>query len=104
MRCRAEPGARYRGEAGAMGRKCKKFRRWLAIKYLFSLSLLFLLSSLSETYGQIQGCAVSLPKDIGWPRPAIELYQISGGFKSDSTNIPGTVDVAAQRAHMWNLL
>jgi hypothetical protein len=94
---------RYRAEAGAMGEKFEKCRIWLARKYLFPFSLLFLLASLSGTHGEITGCAVSLPNDIGWPRPAKELYQISGGFKSDVINIPGKIDVAAQRAHMWNL-
>jgi hypothetical protein len=73
------------------------------MKYQSCFSLFFLLASLSGTYGQTTGCAVSLPKDIGWPRPATELYQISGGLKSDTANIPGKIDVAAQRAHMWNL-
>lgn len=84
-----------------MGQAFEKCRIGMAQKYLFSLFVL--LAPLSGAYAQIQGCAVSLPADIGWPRPAKELYEISGGFKSDNINIPGKIDVAAQRAHMWNL-
>jgi hypothetical protein len=54
-------------------------------------------------HAQFRGCALSIPADIGWPRPSTELFGISGGLISDRLNIPGKIDVPAQRAHMWNL-
>src|ERR1043165_767957 len=48
-------------------------------------------------------CAADLPAGFDWPAAPESLYKISGGIKSGTLNIPGSIDVLAQRRHGWNL-
>ena len=48
-------------------------------------------------------CASSIPSGFDWPVAPEELYKMSGGFQSATLNIPGAIDIEAQRKHGWKL-
>lgn len=48
-------------------------------------------------------CPAPLPAGFDWPAGPVRLWQISGGIKSAGLNIPGKIDMVAQRQHGWSL-
>jgi len=60
--------------------------------------------STAHTLQILQGtCAADMPAGFDWPADPIRLWQISGGIKSATLDIPGTIDLSAQRLHGWSL-
>jgi hypothetical protein len=56
------------------------------------------------TLSLLQGtCAADIPSTFDWPADPIKLWQMSGGVKNAILDIPGKIDVAAQRQHGWRL-
>lgn len=48
-------------------------------------------------------CPADFPDGFTWPADPTHLWQISGGIKSPTLNIPGKIDTAAQRQHGWSM-
>ncbi|WP_155713680.1 hypothetical protein [Burkholderia stagnalis] len=60
--------------------------------------------STAEIQSNLQGkCAIDIPSGFDWPANSEDLYRISGGIHTATLNVPGVIDVAAQRKHGWNL-
>ena len=58
----------------------------------------------SGTFSLSQGtCAADIPAAFDWPADPVKLWQISGGVKTASLDIPGKIDISAQRQHGWSL-
>lgn len=70
---------------------------------VFCLSVGFLIAVQSPAIGLDAGCAAPMPQGFDWPADPDSLYRISGGLHTTTQNIDGTIDVAAQRHHGWEL-
>jgi hypothetical protein len=78
--------------------------RTMAKAFLCSVAVAIALAqSASSQQAAATRCATPMHSGFDWPASPVNLWKISGGINSQNLNIPGKVDLAAQRLHGWML-